>query len=195
MIRNTFKKIKNWYRELPNKKKHIEFITALLSVPVLLTVLIGNLNNLNKNKQTTPVPTTQEKVIIVNNEVTPKTSLAPTQTLAPSPTTYACKQEVGPVKITSPVEDQLITTNQVCVKTNYQVGEYCSVVYSYSINNSEWSDYTDGTICISDLTIGLQELELKIKSSQSDDEVVLIRNFYYKNKLPVTPTILISPTP
>ena len=44
-------RIKSWYRALPDKKRYIEFVTALLTVPVLITVLISNFNSLKNNEK------------------------------------------------------------------------------------------------------------------------------------------------
>ena len=52
----VLEKIKKWYRNLPDKKRYLEFITALLTIPVLLTVLWSNLNNLQQ-KGAVPTPT------------------------------------------------------------------------------------------------------------------------------------------
>ena len=73
MFEECWEKIKKWYRAMPDKKRYIEFITALLTIPVLLTVLITNLSNIRQNnnkpiaiptvaQQPTAVP---EKIIIV----------------------------------------------------------------------------------------------------------------------------------
>lgn len=51
--KNSIERIINWFNNLHNKKIHVEFITAILSVPVMLTVIILNLNNLNQNKKST----------------------------------------------------------------------------------------------------------------------------------------------
>jgi hypothetical protein len=193
-----FDKIKNWYQELPNKKRYVEFLTALLTVPVLLTVLIINLSSINNRKETpTPTPTPfsvpTEKIVVITQEVTPETSITPTV----QPSATECKKEVGPVKITAPADGELITTNPVCLNISYQTGEYCSVVWSYRIGSSAWSDFTDKEICIYNLPVGPQELQVRVKSSQSDDEVTLIRNFYYQSKeVPTpTPTLTLTPTP
>ena len=174
------------------QKRHVEFFTALLTVPVLLTVLMINLANINRDKkEPTPTPAPTEKIVVVTNPVTPVASGSPILT----PTTPECKKEVGPVKITSPAEGQLVNTNPVCLQVSYQVSEYCSVVYSYRIDNGDWSDYTDKQICLYNLEVGPKALELKVKSSQSDDEVTLIRNFYYKSKEAPTPTPSLTPIP
>lgn len=88
-------KLRNWYRGLPDKKKYIEFLTASLSVPVLITVIILNVSNLrSKDKQTTEPPKveTKEKIIIItvpaadnkNNNLPGE--IAVTMTPLPSPT-------------------------------------------------------------------------------------------------------------
>ncbi|MBP9719054.1 MAG: hypothetical protein KBD46_01170, partial [Candidatus Levybacteria bacterium] len=43
-------KIKRFFRVVP-KKHHVEFITALLSIPVLLTVIALNWSNLSATKK------------------------------------------------------------------------------------------------------------------------------------------------
>lgn len=187
-----FEKIKTWYKNLPDSKKHIEFFTAILSVPVLMTVLLINLSNLiNNKKEPLPTPTPIEKIVVMTNPVSPSASSSPTFTPTALP---ECRKEVGPVIITSPVEGQLINKDPVCLKIDYMVIDYCSVVYSYKIDKGDWSEYTDKQICLYNLEPGPKTLELRVKSSQSDDEVILIRNFYYKTKDLPRPTEFISPS-
>ncbi len=64
-----FQRIKKWYKALPDQKKYIEFVTALLSIPVLLTVLLINLSNLNNKKEPTLTPISKEKVIVITTSV------------------------------------------------------------------------------------------------------------------------------
>ena len=77
-----------WYKNLPNKKTHIEFITAILTVPVMVTVILINLNNLNQSKETSKtIQTIPIQVIITGGvpaTVIPTSVL--TSTPAPSPT-------------------------------------------------------------------------------------------------------------
>jgi len=196
-----FKKIKDWYHDLPDKKKYIEFITALLTVPFLLTVLISNLNSLNNNKKNqptlTPIAAPTEKIVVIteNPEPTCTSQACLTPTIVPSSTTPACKKEVGPVKITSPKEEEIVMNDPVCVNINYPVGEYCTVVWSYRINKGAWSDYSDKSFCLYNQDAGKKELDLRVKSLISDDELTLVRTFYYKSK--ETPSVIpsISPTP
>lgn len=198
-MRNFLENIKTWYRGLPDKKRYIEFITALLTVPVLLTVLISNISNINNNKKSEEknVPTVSvspvEKIVTITERIIEKEASS-TPTFTPTPTTAKeCKKEVGPVKISSPVEGQLMNNNPVCISISYQVGEYCSVNWSYRLDEGDWSDFTDKEICLFNMDPGPKSLELRVRSTQSDDEVSLIRNFYYKTKDTPTPTP--TPTP
>jgi len=185
-INNLKEKIKKWYRALPDKKKYIEFFTAFLSVPVLITVILINLGNLNqsKNKQTTNNPATTPIQIEIKTPTMgdqPKTPSPSQLSLTPSvvPTSSDCKKEVGPVSITSPSENEIITQNPVCIEISYKVGEYCNVAWSYKINDSAWSSYTDKDICLYNLSNGTKNLKVKIKSIASTDEKILERNFIY----------------
>ncbi len=173
-------KIKKWYRALPDKKKYIEFFTAFLSVPVLITVILINLGNLNqnKNKQTTSPVSTPIQIEIKTPTLPPLVSSTPSLT----PTSSECKKEVGPVSIESPDEGETVTNNPVCIEISYKIGEYCAVAWSYKINNSSWSSYTDKDICLYNLTDGNKALKLKVKSIASTDEKTLERNFIYDSE-------------
>src|SRR5687767_15250577 len=104
-MKNVFSKIAAHYRDIPNKKPYIEFLTALLTVPVLLTVIILNLNSLNKDKEAdTKSTVTTEKIYVTipagNNTIT-------------NPTTEPCTPGVGHVEITSPEENETVADNPV----------------------------------------------------------------------------------
>lgn len=173
-INDLKEKIKKWYRELPDKKKHVELLTALLSVPVLITVILINLGNLNQNKNKQPSsPTTPIQIEI--KTPSPQISVTSTQ----NPTFGECKKEVGPVSIESPEENETITNNPVCIEISYKLGEYCAVAWSYKINDGPWSSYTDKDICLYNLPDGDKKLKLNVKSIASIDEKTLERNFVY----------------
>lgn len=195
MFKETFSKIKAWYRGLPDKKRYVEFITALLTVPVLLTVLITNLSSINNSKKNQQIPTPAvaptEKIIVVTNQVTPATSISPTLT----PTTATCKKEVGPTKITKPVEGELVTTDAVCVEISYDDSTYCPVNWRSRVDGGDWSDLNNKNFCLYNMSPGPHELELNVKSTASTDELTLIRNFYYKSKTAPTPTSTLTVTP
>ena len=204
------KKVLLSYKALPDKKQYIEFFTAVLTVPMLLTVIMINLNNLNtKNNSNTIKPTDtpkQEKIyipVITNNTSANNTKNLPTPTITPdlsqvvsqniTQTPTACKAGIGSIDITSPAQGDNITDNPVNINIKYDPGNYCAVVWSYRINSGKWSDYDDKSIALYDLQNGNITLDLKIKSIVNGDEKQLTRNFIY-NGSSVNPTTVPTPT-
>ena len=175
------KRIKKWYRTLPDKKRYAEFATALLSIPVLISVLLLNYNNLSSQKKDqAPAPT--EKPPIVITVTAPRDGgdqQVPVATSIPAP---VCKKSIGPVSISYPKQNQTVSDVPLCISVSYTVGEYCSAVWSYRINDDAWSDYTDKDICIYNMTSGDKKLQLRVKSVASDDEEMLERMFRYESK-------------
>lgn len=176
------------YKALPQKKQYLEFFTALLSIPMLITVIIlnyNNLNNLNGNKTTpTPVP---EKIYITlpgsgaMQEVTPTEG---TEDISTGP----CTKELGPVSISSPEEKETITDNPVSVNISYDDSTYCGAAWSYRINGGTWSEYDDKSIALYNLPQGDIKFELRVRSIVASDEEKLTRNFVYKGKSTGTPS-------
>src|SRR3989344_7749339 len=105
-------KFRYWYRILPDKKRYLEFITALLTIPVLLTVIYTNWASIRSDKksETTPTPEKSEKIVIItqkeeiekSNSPTPHPTAEPTLT----PINESCKKEVGQIKIKRPTEEE-----------------------------------------------------------------------------------------
>lgn len=161
------------------KKNHLDFITALLSIPVLLSVIILNYNNLKPKQNTdlTPTPTQAEKIIVVpqNN---------PTNATSPNPTNAACKKDIGPIEITSPTENQTVNDNPVCINIKYADSNYCSVVWSYRVNNGAWSDYNTNNPCIYNLPNGNVKFELRVQSTVEQKNQSLTRNFVVQTSNP-----------
>lgn len=191
-MQNIGQNLVEWYRGLPEKKKYVEFVTAVLSVPVMLTVIIINLNNLNQQKatmqkqqapqeKTTPIQIviTGDKSNTIPFEPSPTTALTPQVSLSPSPTSKACIKEVGQVSISSPRESEVITKNPVCITIATQ-SDYCGVELSYKLNTDVWSDYSDKSICLYNLSNGNHTIQVKVKSTKSNDETTLQRSFVYQ---------------
>ncbi len=178
-----FEGFKKWYRGLPDKKRYLELLSAVLTIPVLLTVLLLNWNNIKGSKSEQKTETKETvKVITVNPRDT-----------SPSPTVgEQCRKEVGPVEITAPRENEEVTSNPVCLDISYKDDNYCSVVWSYRIDSANWSDFTDKAVCVYNLSAGDHKLELRVKSVVSSDQVELVRNFTYKGKETV---VTATPTP
>lgn len=176
-------KTKKSYKSLPDKKQYIEFFTAALTVPMLLTVIIINLNNLRSNNKTTqPVSTpAQERSIIVTYPST-------TEKVVPLPSTGACKQGIGPISIEYPNENEVVTDNPVQIDINYEREDYCAVVWSYRINDGKFSGYDDKSIALYNPPQGTIRFQLKVKSIVTGEEKILTRTFIYNGFVDDSPT-------
>lgn len=183
-------KLRQWLRDLPRRKPHIDVLTAVLTVPVLLTVLIANILSLrNKEKNNTPTPTPNlQKIIVQSPATTSKDTTLVNPTAGPT-----CKKEVGPISIKSPKENETVKDNPVCFVIKYDDPNYCSVVWSYRVNGGEWSDYNANSVCLYDVPQGDVLFELRVQSTVSQDQQSIKRNFHYEGKS-LSPTPTFSPT-
>ncbi len=171
-------------KDIPDKKRHLDFIAALLTIPVLLSVIIlnyTNLSNIQKSKtdvNPTPVPTQAEKSIIylpTNNN----SQITQTPTATPSITNGACLKGIGPILITYPTENQTVADNPLSINIDYSNGNYCSVIWSFRINNGPWSDFTDNNPVIYNLPDGNIKFDLRVQSTVIQKEENLTRSFIY----------------
>lgn len=183
-------KTKEIIKKLPEHKPKLDFLAAVLTVPVLITVLILNLNNLGK--KTLPNMTTPTPVPSISN-IQSATKNAPiiivtTATPAPVVNSNTCKQEIGPLSIEYPQENQTITDNTVCININYQGDGYCPVTWSYKLNSGAWSDYSNNSVCISNMQQGQNIFLLQVKSSSTGASQVFTRHFLYNPNNMDTPT-------
>lgn len=168
-------KVRRWYRRLPDKKRYLEFITAFLTIPVLLTVLLSNVSNLQNQKKAEPTPTPISTPMVNTPAPTTRvTPIDPTPTNTPS---AQCTPGVGPIEIVYPEENSTVSDDPVCLDIPRQGGNYCSVVWSYRINGSNWSNYTDREVCMYGLSPGTKQLDLRVKSIVSGEEKILRRSF------------------
>lgn len=183
-------KTKAALKHLPEKKQYVELVTAVLSVPLMITVLLLNLGNLRKTD--TPVtPTPTPTLAVTTNRVSPTdiitvpipTAIVPTINLSPG----VCTKEVGPVEIASPKENETLTQDPICIDITRKSNNYCEVVWSYRINDDQWSEYTDKSICLYNLSSGQKNVEVRVKSIASSDQTVLKRSFQVVKDTP-TPT-------
>jgi hypothetical protein len=190
---SIFQQARSWYRALPDKKRYLEFITALLSIPVLVTIIIANVTNLRRNSSSSGGSTTPTPIIIRELVASDSSQQATSsgQNTSPGPETTQgaqCTPGIGPVEIVAPEENQLVRTNPVCIDVVRDSQQYCSVVWSYRMNFGPWSDYTNKSICIYDMPPGDKLLELRVQSIVSDDEVVLKRKFTVEASTTPSPT-------
>jgi len=192
-IQKFFKRIQKWYVTLPDKKRYFELLTAILSIPMILTVILVNMSTINKSKESsTPTPTTAPIQVVVENPASssgninpPKINITPTPT--PTPTKVECKKDIGEIEILSPQEGEIIASNDLCINISTN-NNYCPVVWSYKLDNDNWSDYSNNNICLYNLTSGKKTLQVKIKSTVIDKTITLQRNFTYQNSTTSTPT-------
>lgn len=190
---------KEGIRKIPNQKPHLDFIAALLTIPLLVLTLYLNISNLkNKNTPTlTPTPT-QVNVNQPTSNAPDVTRIVITATPQPTADTNTCVKDIGPISIDSPSEGQIVSDNPVCIDINYQAGNYCSVVWSYRVNNGDWSEYSNNSVCLYNLPLGSNSFDLRIKSLSSASTKTLHRSFIYKSNqtaISETPTLTPAPTP
>lgn len=182
MIKKAYRKFRADFQKLPERKQYIEFFTAVLTVPVLLTVIILNINNLkatNKKDEPKSEPTVREIVI-----TQPTDKEAKTVTI----TTEPCKPGVGTVAISYPEEGDTVSDNPVQFGIKYTPGKYCAVVWSYRINSGRWSDYDDKSVALYNLPSGNVTFDLRVKSVVSGEEKSVSRSFTYSGTSQTTPT-------
>lgn len=106
VFKNPIKQFYIWFKKQPDKKRLIEFLTALLSVPVMITVILINLNNLNQNKQnTTKEPqTTPIQIVITGGIPQNRPDMRPNDTnnATPTPNIIIATPTPGPSNTPTP---------------------------------------------------------------------------------------------
>lgn len=196
---STFEKIKKVVKTFP-KKRHIEYISALLSIPVLLSVITLNylnIENKNKSTSTSPAPTQSAPIIIEKNS-TIVPSISETIPTAPVISQTECIKKIGSISINFPEDNQTVSDNPLCFVIDYTDSDYCSVVWSYKINSDSWSNYSSNAPCIYNLPQGDNVFYLRVQSTADQaQQETLIRNFTYTSSGAsiITPTATITPTP
>lgn len=192
---------KKGLERLYDKKPLIEFVVAVLSVPSLILVVILNYNslkNLSASKAVlTPTPTssvsTSQTADTVNtaqpNFFTAPITRTPRPTEQPSVSQAPCNKSLGPVNITSPNEGDTVNSNPVEIDISYDDGTYCSAVWAYSVNGSNWSNYDNNDVALYNLPNGQITFQLKVMSLTSSDTTTLTRHFTYTGQsTAATPT-------
>jgi hypothetical protein len=195
------KKRKIWYKfltlpkNLVEKKKYLEFFTALLSIPVLITVIVLNLNSVNNLKDGKPTEAPKQGGSFFSIPIDNKKDVKPSPLVQLTGTAAPCKKELGPVDIENPEENETISDNPVSVIISYPDDEYCPAVWAYRINGGGWSDYDNKSIALYNLPNGKVKFELKVKSLVKNQEKTITRNFAYKGTpTTVAPTVIIDET-
>jgi len=180
--------------KLPQQKHHIDFLAAILTIPMLITVIIINFLNLQNKTQNTK-PTVSPTPIIV--QVDQKTAPVVATSASPTPTNVACKQDIGSVSIASPQENQTVTANPLTISIVYNGDGYCAVAWAYKINNGDWSNFDNTTsVAAYNLPPGANTFTLQVKSLVADKSQTIIRHFTYASTSgSISPTPTGTPTP
>lgn len=187
-FKRKIKSIKRGLKGIHTKKPYLELIAAALTIPVLLTVIILNLNNLKGNNKAAESNKTQTIVIAQPSQGEKEVVV----------TKESCKPGIGNISIASPDEGDSVSDNPVNVDINYDANGYCNVVWSYRVNGGTWSSYDDRSIALSNLSNGNVKFDLRVKSVVNSDQKQLSRNFTYNGTATsITPTAspTLTPTP
>lgn len=178
------KKLQISPQKLVARKHYLEFFVAILSIPVLITVIILNINSIRtSNKQNiTPTPNLVKEKIYIPLSITGQNLPQLSPSLSPS----NCLPGIGVVTIVSPAENETMSENPVNILIKYESQKYCAVVWSYRINNGSWSEYNDKSIAIYNPPQGRIRLDLRVKSIVNGDEITLSRTFIYQGPIQET---------
>ena len=202
---NPFTRLRETFQYLPDKKKYIEVITASLSIPVLLSVVLVNYLNIQdqrKKELLIPTPVMSQSagptIITVVRDQVPSTSSGQVPTATPdpkaSPQPNECIREIGPITILAPQEGENVNTNPFTIDVDYNQGDYCSVVWRYRLDGGNWSQFGDDDIVIYNLSSGQKKIELEVKSIVTNVSKAYTRTFTYQNTQEV-PTVTSTPSP
>jgi len=180
-----FQRIRDWYKGLPEKKRWIDVVTAVLTIPVLLTVVISNFLTIQSKKNAekdndSEVVTTQAPInITVENPAgSDKPGISPSPEINLNP---SCNPDLPEYEIISPKENEIVSNDPLCIVHVVQGSGFCQATWSYRINKSSWPPYTDQPVCLYNMASGDIEFELKVKNEKGDEEVYT-RNFLYDKK-------------
>jgi hypothetical protein len=168
--------------KLIKNKPYIEFLTAFLSIPVLITVMLLNFNTL-KNLNAKPTPTPAPGATVQSGFFAEPIGAEDPATPTPLGATEApCLKGLGPVSIATPEENDAVADNPVTVDINYDDNRYCEAAWSYRINGGSWSGYDDRSVALYNLPQGNIKFELRVRSIAGDDNKTVTRNFTYTGK-------------
>lgn len=185
-------KAKKVVHKLHKAKPHLDYIAALLTIPVLITAIIINVTNLSKNAKTTPTPTPSQIRSAYGNTTiqTVKATSIPQPTSGPN-----CLAGIGQVAVSYPQEGDTVSANPLCIDISYQSQNHCGVVWAYRINGGPWSDYSNNSVCLYNMPSGTISYDLQVKSLVNTDSQIVHRTFTYAPLVTPTPTIAITTTP
>lgn len=179
-------KFQDWFSHLP-KKRTLDVVTGLLTVPVLLTVTISNILNIQSTKGETLASTTASisatpaaiNVILEEDTQTlPKVAQNEVDEVQPTPhaspmelastASKNCKAGIPPYKIISPKAGETVAGDPVCVVFTSDDEGYCDTKWAYTVNDSSWSAYSTAPVCLYNMAPGKVKLGLKFKTDSEE---------------------------
>lgn len=173
------------------KKPHIEFIAAILSIPLFISIIILNFNNIKNLGNAKPTPTPGITVIApAPNGVfyAAPVGIKKPATVNFEATKAPCVKGLGPISISSPGEGDTVSNNPVEVDIVYDDSQYCGAAWSYRVNGGDWSGYDDRSVALYNLPKGSITFELRVKSIAGSNTTPLTRRFTYNGQSAVFPT-------
>lgn len=184
-------KTKEVVNKLHKAKPHLDYVAALLTIPVLITAIIINVTNLqNRSKATpTPTPVTQARTYGNTGIQTVKVTSAPPPTDRPG-----CTPGIGNISIDSPQNGDVVNTNPICINISYQSQNHCGVVWAYRINGGPLSDYSNNSVCLYNVPAGPVSFSLQAKSLVNSDIKTLGVTFQNTPIATPTPVVTVTPT-
>ncbi len=183
-------KAKNVVHKLHKAKPHLDYIAALLTIPVLITAILINVTNLGKSKNV-PNPSPAPRSTYGNTSI--ETVKA---TSVPIPTSSSnCTPGIGNVSIDYPQNNSIVSVNPVCISIAYASNNHCAVVWAYRINSGPWSNYSNDSVCLYNMPSGQITYDLQIKSLVNSDTQIAHTVFTYAPPSPTPTPIGVTPTP
>lgn len=179
-------------KDFPSKKPYIEFFTALLTVPVLLTVIFLNVDNIRGKADTKATDSKDDSKQTIVITQPPGESVREKEVIV---TEEACEPGIGEFSISSPTEGENVTDNPLFIDIDYDSNGYCNIIWSYRINGGPWSSYDDRSISLYNLENGEVTLDLRVKSVVNSDQESITRTFIYSGTSNISPTEGVTPTP
>lgn len=202
LIKKKLISTKRGLKEIHTKKPQIEFFTALLTIPVLLTVIILNINNLKGNSNNKAETEKPQTIVITQPSDSGSSNNSSNTGNANNEkkeevviTKEVCEPGLGDISIATPEENTEVSDNPVNIEIEYDQNGYCAAVWSYRVNGGAWSSYDDTSISLFNLAPGNVKLDLRVKSLVNSDTKSLSRNFKYSGNITNSPTTTITPTP
>lgn len=180
-MKGLLNRLRERYQVIPEKKRWFDVITAALTIPVLLTVIISNILSIQSkrgdgNQVAASTPTNSQQPINIHVDAPASSTSASSQ---PS-TSPMCQEGVPDIAIVFPQESQTVGGDPVCIVHTGGSGNFCSLNWSYRVNNRDWTDTSNQPVCLYNMADGQVVFELRVTGENGETKTVR-RAFIYQN--------------